>query len=57
MLNVKRKAAYVNLKKKTVANKNIHVTRPVSFYKQKRTSELSETFSSIAAQESLHDHD
>ena len=57
MLNVKRKAAYVNLKKKTVANKNKHGTRPVSFYKQKRTSELSETFSSIAAQESLHDHD
>ena len=27
------------------------------FYKQKRTSELSETFSSIVAQESLRDHD
>ena len=27
------------------------------FYKQKRTSELSDTFSSIVAQESLHDHD
>ena len=56
-IEYKEKSSLCKLEEKTVANKNKHGTRPVPFYKKKRTSELSETFSSIVAQESLHDHD
>ena len=53
----KEKSSLCELEEKNSGKKKKHGMRPASFYKQKRTSELSETFSSIVTQESLHDHD
>ena len=53
----KEKSSLCKLEEKNSGKQKQTWDQTCFIYKQKRTSELSETFSSIAAQESLHDHD